>query len=56
MLAVVTRQLFQAVLLQKEISARGIVNNGTGNVTIITETGSIKTTGNGSTGIRQTIR
>ena len=52
MLAVVTRQLFQAVLKQKEISARGIVNNGTGNVTIITETGSIKTAGINSTGIQ----
>ena len=35
-------------------NARGIVNNGTGNVTTITKTGTIKTTGNGSTGIRQT--
>ena len=39
-------------------NARGIVNSGTGNVTTITKTGTktgtIKTTGNGSTGIRQT--
>ena len=35
-------------------SARGIVNNGTNNVTIITETGSIKTADINSIGFRQT--